>query len=134
MCGGNTCPFPAKLVTHNRIVAINGVDKWSSYHESYYGPTIVCGGNTCPFLAKLATYDRCVVVANGHLIIAVCEIQPFLAKLATYDRCVVVANGHIMTSVVAISRQIRCSGDKLSYYDQKGTYNMSISCKISHSQ
>ena len=64
MCGGNTCPFLAKLVTFNRcVVAINGLTMTRNE------PTIVCGGNTCPFLAKLVTYNRCVVAINGHLMI-----------------------------------------------------------------
>ena len=62
MCGGNTCPFHAKLVTHNRcVVELNG------HLMMRNGHTIVCGEKLCPFLAKLATYDRCVVAANGHI-------------------------------------------------------------------
>ena len=37
MCGGNTCPFPAKLVTHNGcVVALNG------HLIMRNGPTIGC--------------------------------------------------------------------------------------------
>ena len=62
MCGGNTYPFPAKLVTHNRcVVALNG------HLMMRNGPTIGVCEKLCPFLAKLATYDRCVVAANGHI-------------------------------------------------------------------
>ena len=64
MCCGNTSPFLAKLVTHNRcVVGLNGPLMMRN------GPTICVMEKQVTFLPKLATYDRCAVVANGHIVI-----------------------------------------------------------------
>ena len=63
MCGGNSWPFLAKLITYNKCSGA----KWSSYDDKWtYNRCVLCGGKLCPFHAKLATYDRCVVYLFMH--------------------------------------------------------------------
>ena len=62
MCGGNICPFPAQLVTHNRcVVALNG------HLMLRNGPTIGVWWKLMSISGQIVTYKRFVVVINGPI-------------------------------------------------------------------
>ena len=134
MCGGNTCPFLAKLATyHGCVVAANGhivtrneptIGVWWKYMSisdqishlqwvcSYYERSY-SDKNTCPFLVNLITHNRCVVAINGHLMM---RNGPTIG---------------VWWKIMSISCQIShlpwvCSCGKCSYCDQKWTYDRCV--------
>ena len=80
MCGGNICPFPAQLVTHRCVVALNG------HLMLRNGPTIgvwwklmsisgqmshlqeVCSCDKWSYYEEKLTYNRCVVEIHVYFL------------------------------------------------------------------